>query len=58
VVDSVSVGRAVDWKSDTCGGGEKIAEKEIPAGDDTVPSAEVGAETGVRVGARTRALMP
>jgi hypothetical protein len=56
VVDSVSVGRAGDWKSNTCGGGEKIAEKEIPAGDDTVPGAEARAETGV--GAMTGALMP
>jgi hypothetical protein len=37
MVDSVSVGRAGDWKSDTCGRGEKIAEREIPAGDDTMP---------------------
>jgi hypothetical protein len=58
VVDSVSVGRAGDWKSDTCGRGEKIAEREILAGDDTVPGAETGAETGVRDGARTGALMP
>jgi hypothetical protein len=53
-----SVGLAGDWKSDTCGRGEKRAEKEIPAGDDTVPGAEAGAETGVRVGARAGALMP
>jgi hypothetical protein len=58
VVDSVSVGQAGDWKSDTGGGGEKIAEKEIPAGDDTVSGAEAGAETGVGVGARAGALMP
>jgi hypothetical protein len=58
VVDSVSVGRAGDWKSDTCGRGEKIAEREILAGDDTVPDVEAGAETGVGDGARTGALMP
>jgi hypothetical protein len=58
MVDSVSVGRAGDWKSDTYGRGEKIAEREIPAGDDTVPGAEAGAKTGVRDGARTGALMP
>jgi hypothetical protein len=58
VLDSVSVGRVGDWKSDTCGGGEKITEKEIPAGDNTVPGAKAGAKTGVGVGARTGALMP
>jgi hypothetical protein len=40
LVDSGSVGLTGDWKSDTCGRGEKRAEKEIPAGDDTVPGAE------------------
>jgi hypothetical protein len=54
----VSVGLAGDWKSNTCGRGEKRAEKEIPAGDDTVPGAEAGAETGVGVKARAGALMP
>ena len=58
LVDSVSVGLAGDWKSDTCGRGEKRAEKEVPARDDTVPGAEAGAETGVGVGARAGALMP
>jgi hypothetical protein len=57
-VDSGSVGLTGDWKSDTCGRGEKRAEKEIPAGDDTVPGAEAGAKTRVRVGARAGALMP
>jgi hypothetical protein len=56
LVDSGSVGVAGDWKSDTCGRGEKRAEKEIPAGDDTMPGAEAGAVTGV--GARAGALMP
>jgi hypothetical protein len=54
----VSVGRAGDWKSDTCGRGEKRAKKEIPAGDDTVHGAEAGVETRVGVGARAGALMP
>jgi hypothetical protein len=53
-----SVGLPGDWKSDTCGRGKKRAEKEIPAGDDTVPGAKAGAETRVGVGARARALMP
>jgi hypothetical protein len=57
LVDSGSVGLTGDWKSDTCGRGEKRAEKEIPAGDDIVPGAEAGAEAGVRVGARAGALM-
>jgi hypothetical protein len=48
LVDSGSVGLTGDWKSDTCGRGEKRAEKEIPA----------GAETRVRVGARAGALIP
>jgi hypothetical protein len=58
LVDSGSVGLTGDWKSDTCGRGEKRADKEIPAGDDTVPGAEAGAITGVRVRARAGALMP
>jgi hypothetical protein len=58
LVDSGSVGLTGDWNSDTCGRGEKRAEKEILAGDDTVPGAEAGAETGVGVRARARALMP
>jgi hypothetical protein len=37
---------------------EKRAEKEIPAGDDTMSGAEAGAEAGVGVGARAGALMP
>jgi hypothetical protein len=53
-----SVGLPGDWKSDTCGRGKKRAEKEILAGDDTVPGAKAGAETRVGVGARARALMP
>jgi hypothetical protein len=56
LVDSGSVGLTGDWKSDTCGRGEKRAEKEIPARDDTVSGAEARAETGV--GARSGALMP
>jgi hypothetical protein len=58
LVDSGSVGLTGDWKSDTCGRGEKRAEKEIPAEDDIVPDAEAGAETGVGVTARAGALMP
>jgi hypothetical protein len=63
LVDSGSVGLTGDWKSDTCGRGKKRAKKVIPAGDDTVPGAEAGAETrvGVRVGVGARAggaLMP
>jgi hypothetical protein len=58
LVDSRSVGLTGDWKSNTCGRGEKRAENEIPAGDDTVPSAEAGAETRVGVRARAGALMP
>jgi hypothetical protein len=58
MVDSGSVGLTGDWKSDTYGRGEKRAEKEIPTGDDTMPGAEAGAETGVGVGARARAPMP
>jgi hypothetical protein len=58
LVDLGSVGLTGDWKSDTCGKGEKRAEKEIPAGDDTVLGAEGGAETTVGVGARAGALMP
>jgi hypothetical protein len=58
LVDSGSVGPTGDWKSDTCGRGEKRVEKEIPAGDDTVLGVEAGAETGVGVGARAGALMP
>jgi hypothetical protein len=57
LVDSGSVGLTGDWKSDTCGRGEKRAE-EIPAEDDTVPGAKAGAKTGVGVGARAGALMP
>jgi hypothetical protein len=58
LVDLGSVGLTGDWKSDTCGKGEKRAEKEIPAGDDTMPGAEAGAEAGVGVGARAGAHMP
>jgi hypothetical protein len=58
LVDSGSVGLTGDWKSDTYGRGEKRAEKDIPAGDDTVPGAEARAETRVGVGARAGALMP
>jgi hypothetical protein len=58
LVDSGSVGLTGDWKSNTCGRGKKRAEKEIPTGDDIVPGAEAGAETGVGVGARAEALMP
>jgi hypothetical protein len=58
LVDSGSVGLTGDWKSDTCGRGEKRAEKEILAGDDIVPGAKAGAEARVRVGARAGALMP
>jgi hypothetical protein len=58
LVDSGSAGLIGDWKSDTCGRGEKRVEKEIPGGDDTVPGAEAGAETGERVRARAGALMP
>jgi hypothetical protein len=52
------VGLTGDWKSDTCGRGEKRAGKDIPAGDDTMSGAEAGAETGVGVEATTGALMP
>jgi hypothetical protein len=58
LVDSGSEGLIGDWKSDTCGRGEKRVEKDILAGDDTVPGAEARAETGVGGGGRAGALMP